>query len=353
MKKQKSVKGSIKFLPNELLLEIVMFMETKEILNAFSVVSKKFRELTENQTLWKDLTKRKLQHFFKNNKSKKEQEKEIAEKYEELKDYKKVFLQYPREFWFPFTTETVVPIISKNAGENTIKNTLTQSKFGGQYILKKEEKPPVCKKCGKRMFLFLQVNSSDFPEDLKSKFFGSILKEEKEEDVLFQFLFCSGSDFCIESNEDHEVFLARILKKKEIENGIIQTTKSVIKETIITNWKIKQDFPSYIQIKKIAKRKQYCIDHVTEELVEIEKDKFENSIMEIEENKIFGYPIWCQGEDEDVEDEAECGENAKFLFQFSGEEISGTDALWGFDGRIYCFVCPIHQKKYKLVYDSY
>lgn len=204
-----------------------------------------------------------------NNNSKKMEEQNDTEIEERLLNLVRKLETVKKTAYLPVT-------VAKDPEFNSI------SKFGGYPFLRNEDDWPVCPNCKNHMQLFLQLELDKLPE--------------KKQEGLLQLFYCTNDEMYCES--ELEAFfpfskgsVCRILNPEGDSAKIHPKIAKIYPEKIITDWIAKDDYPTYVEYDIL----DLDIDFEDDEVFDLLSER--DLCQTLENDKLFGYPFWVQGEE--------------------------------------------------------
>ncbi len=218
---------------------------------------------------------------------------------------------YKRLAWFPQTVEQ--------------SSSLTSSKFSGIPALSKDESWPCCGNCEEPMQLFLQLNSKDLPESVKSTFGEGLL----------QIFYCTNYENECEINCEaffpfSKSTLVRVVNYTSDVISIIEDSpvKEAFSEKEIVGWVSKEDYPNWEEVENLG-----CT------LSDEQSDYLCDQEYPLPKDKLLGWPCWVQGVE--YPDCTECGKPMKLVFQIDSED--NLPYMFGDVGCSHVTQCEEHQ----------
>ena len=191
-----------------------------------------------------------------------------------------------------------------------------QSKFGGNPLLIRGEKPPHCTRCRSPLPLAVQLNSNDFPTPRKGK--------QKPFEGIFQFFHCQD-EACFSDTLDGKNAFLRVIPFEADFASENHVHKSSLPQFLITQFKYRTDYPQTYQ--------NLPMESLGILIAENLKDDYELSYPE-PGDKLGGYPNWIQSDEHGQCIECGHGRKMKLLLQLS-ESYGGS-------GTLFIFYCVQH-----------
>lgn len=206
------------------------------------------------------------------------------------KDVEPILAPYKKTAWFPETEQRA------SAGH--------ASRFSGLPLLLEGETWPSCRHCAKPMQLFLQLNSSDLPDQAGLPFGDGIL----------QVFYCTNEyKDCEFECEAYLPFsqstLLRVIRPEE--SGTVSAKKNPVKwafpEKVIVKWTGKEDYPNWEELRMMG-----C--SLSEDDIDILCDQQ----YPLAGDKLLGWPHWVQGVE--YPQCPDCGKSMKLIFQIDSDD---------------------------------
>lgn len=210
------------------------------------------------------------------------------------------------------------PVVEKSTG------SVLTSKFSGIPLLDKNEHWPCCGHCQKEMQLFLQLNSSELPQEARQVFGSGIL----------QVFYCTSDEQeCEIECEAYFPFakstLLRILNPANIVTKTLQVSPvaDAFEEKVIVAWQASDDYPNSEELEELGIQ-----------LDEAEAEQLYEQNYPKVGDKLLGWPAWVQGIE--YPQCPDCGDNMKYIFQIDSED--NLDYMFGDTGCAHITQCEKH-----------
>lgn len=226
---------------------------------------------------------------------------------------------WSRPYWKPETVDEDGPV--------------TASKFSGRPWLSPDEVWPICPSCEQPLQLFVQLNTQDFPAEVKDNYGNG----------LIQLFYCTSSEpLCEDDCEAYAPFSESVLARRvepqaaSVGDGVVPSMpEGHFPPKRITGWTAAgTDLPS-------AEETRILLNAAGQTLSESEDDLLWEVTEQTEGDKLGGWPMWVQGVE--YPDCPDCGCTMELVMQIDSEDH--LPYMFGDLGCGHLTQCPKHPEQ--------